>query len=124
MIQGGEAGAPGLRVPGSRLAAVATGVRVLIGVELRAPGVYASKAGPAQGVEGAQPQAAAPGKARGWLPGSAGKCGVDHIPPIPAAVGTSGEPRAQARRLQLTHGDPSGFRGEWAGVLGASKFEE
>lgn len=72
MIQGGEAGAPGLRVPGSRLAAVATGVRVLIGVELRAPGVYASKAGPAQGVEGAQPQAAAPGKARGWLPGSAG----------------------------------------------------
>lgn len=85
---------------------------------------HASQAGPAQGVEGAQPQAVAPGKAQGRLPGSARKCGVDHIPPILAAVGISGERRAQTRRLQLTHGDRSGFREEWAGILGVSKFEE
>lgn len=40
VAQGGEAEAPRRLVLGSRLAAVATGVRVRIGVELRAPSVY------------------------------------------------------------------------------------
>lgn len=52
------------------------------------------------------------GSREGWLPGSAVKCGVDPIrAPIPAAVGTSGERGAAARRLQRTHGDRTGFPG-------------
>lgn len=106
--RGGEAGTPGLRVPGSRLAAR---VLVRVGVDLQAPGTDVSKAGPAEGAERR-------GSPQGWLPGSAGKRGVDPIPsPIPAAVGTSGERGAGERRLQRTHGDRTGFPGRGAGVL-------
>lgn len=65
VAQGGETGAPGRLVLRSRLATVATGVRARIVVELRAPGVYTSRAGPAQGAEGAQLQAVAPRRAQG-----------------------------------------------------------
>lgn len=111
VAQGGEAGAPGFPVP----AWPPPGVLARVRVELRAPGVCASQAGSAQGAEGS-PQAVAPGRAPGCLPGSAGKCGVDPIPPpIPAAVGTSGERGAKARRRQLAHGDRTGFCGGGGG---------
>lgn len=75
-----------------------------VGVDLQAPGTDVSKAGPAEGAERR-------GSPQGWLPGSAGKRGVDPIPsPIPAAVGTSGERGAGERRLQRTHGNDKSFQ--------------
>lgn len=90
---------------------------VRVGVELRAPGTDASQAGPA---EGADRRGSWEGGLPG-LPGSAGKCRVDPIPPpIPAAVGTSGERgawRGDCNALTVTRlafrggsGCPRGFK--------------